>query len=45
MTDDAVPVGERRQLAPPTDDSGALGWMRLLYASKAQGASQQLTRV
>ncbi|MDP2378555.1 amino acid ABC transporter permease [Reyranella sp.] len=25
---DTVPVGERRQLAPPADDSGALGWIR-----------------
>ena len=26
MTD--MPVGERQQLAPPSDDSGILGWMR-----------------
>jgi general L-amino acid transport system permease protein len=38
MTDDAVPVGERRQLAPPTDDSGALGWMRRnLFSSWGNG--------
>lgn len=25
---DALPVGERRQLAPPVDETGALGWVR-----------------
>ena len=25
---DAMPVGERRQLAPPVVDTGALGWTR-----------------
>ncbi|CAN5916162.1 hypothetical protein BH11PSE3_BH11PSE3_14700 [soil metagenome] len=25
---DAMPVGERKQLAPPVDDSGPLGWAR-----------------
>jgi general L-amino acid transport system permease protein len=28
MADDALPVGERRQLPPPIDDSGAFGWLR-----------------
>ncbi len=38
MSDDAVPVGERRQLAPPVDDSGALGWMRRhLFSSWSNG--------
>src|SRR5258708_1769975 len=25
---DALPIGERKQLAPPVDDSGPLGWAR-----------------
>ena len=25
---DALPVGERKQLAPPIDESGPLGWVR-----------------
>ena len=28
MSDDALPGGERRQLAPPVVESGAFGWMR-----------------
>ena len=28
MSDDALPSGERRQLAPPVIDTGALGWIR-----------------
>jgi general L-amino acid transport system permease protein len=36
MTD--MPVGERKQLAPPTDHSGALGWMRRhLFSSWGNG--------
>ena len=36
MTD--MPVGERKQLAPPIDDSGALGWMRKhLFSSWGNG--------
>ena len=36
MTD--MPVGERRQLAPPVDDSGVLGWIRRnLFSSWANG--------
>ncbi|OFW97300.1 MAG: hypothetical protein A3D94_19075 [Alphaproteobacteria bacterium RIFCSPHIGHO2_12_FULL_66_14] len=35
---DVAPVGERRQLAPPVDDSGALGWIRRnLFSSWANG--------
>ncbi|WP_421997510.1 amino acid ABC transporter permease [Reyranella sp.] len=35
---DAMPVGERKQLAPPRDDSGAFGWMRKhLFSSWANG--------
>ncbi len=38
MSDDALPTGERRQLAPPVDDSGALGWMRRnLFSSWGNG--------
>lgn len=38
MSDDALPSGERRQLAPPVNDSGALGWMRRnLFSSWANG--------
>lgn len=36
MTD--MPVGERRQLAPPVDDSGVFGWIRKnLFSSWANG--------
>ncbi|MGE0578748.1 MAG: amino acid ABC transporter permease [Reyranella sp.] len=36
MTD--MPVGERRQLAPPVDDSGVLGWIRKnLFSSWLNG--------
>jgi len=36
MTD--VPVGERKQLAPPVDDSGPLGWIRRnLFSSWGNG--------
>jgi general L-amino acid transport system permease protein len=36
MTD--MPVGERKQLAPPVDDSGPLGWARRhLFSSWANG--------
>ncbi|WP_020697021.1 amino acid ABC transporter permease [Reyranella massiliensis] len=36
MTD--MPVGERQQLAPPSDDSGILGWMRKnLFSSWGNG--------
>ncbi|MFO1087481.1 MAG: amino acid ABC transporter permease [Reyranellaceae bacterium] len=36
MTD--MPVGERRQLAPPVDDSGVLGWVRKnLFSSWLNG--------
>lgn len=36
MTD--MPVGERKQLAPPIDDSGALGWARRhLFSSWSNG--------
>jgi general L-amino acid transport system permease protein len=36
MTD--VPAGERRQLAPPVDDTGALGWVRKnLFSSWGNG--------
>lgn len=36
MTD--VPVGERKQLAPPVDDSGAFGWARKhLFSSWGNG--------
>jgi general L-amino acid transport system permease protein len=35
---DALPVGERRQLAPPVDESGALGWIRKnLFSSWGNG--------
>jgi len=35
---DVIPVGERRQLAPPTDDTGAIGWMRKnLFSSWGNG--------
>ncbi len=35
---DAVPVGERRQLAPPVLETGALGWMRKsLFSSWGNG--------
>ena len=35
---DALPIGERKQLAPPVDDSGALGWVRRnLFSSWANG--------
>jgi general L-amino acid transport system permease protein len=35
---DALPVGERRQLSPPIDDSGALGWIRKnLFSSWGNG--------
>ena len=35
---DALPVGERRQLAPPIDETGALGWMRKnLFSSWGNG--------
>ena len=35
---DSSPVGERPQLAPPVDDSGALGWMRRnLFSSWLNG--------
>ncbi|MDP1748936.1 MAG: amino acid ABC transporter permease [Reyranella sp.] len=38
MSDDALPGGERRQLAPPIDESGALGWMRKnLFSSWGNG--------
>ena len=38
MSDDALPSGERRQLAPPINDTGALGWMRRnLFSSWANG--------
>jgi len=38
MSDDALPTGERRQLAPPVDDSGVLGWMRRnLFSSWGNG--------
>ncbi len=38
MSDDALPSGERRQLAPPITDTGALGWMRRnLFSSWANG--------
>ena len=36
MTD--VPAGERKQLAPPIDDTGVLGWMRRnLFSSWGNG--------
>jgi general L-amino acid transport system permease protein len=35
---DGLPVGERKQLAPPVDDSGPLGWARRhLFSSWANG--------
>src|SRR6185436_4965857 len=35
---DVLPAGERRQLAPPVDDTGALGWMRRnLFSSWGNG--------
>jgi general L-amino acid transport system permease protein len=35
---DALPVGERRQLAPPVIETGALGWMRKnLFSSWGNG--------
>ena len=35
---DAMPVGERRQLAPPVDETGALGWARKnLFSSWVNG--------
>jgi len=35
---DALPVGERRQLAPPVVETGALGWMRKnLFSSWGNG--------
>jgi len=35
---DALPVGERRQLAPPVVDTGALGWIRKnLFSSWGNG--------
>ncbi|HSH99332.1 MAG TPA: amino acid ABC transporter permease [Reyranella sp.] len=35
---DALPVGERRQLAPPIVDTGAIGWMRKnLFSSWGNG--------
>jgi general L-amino acid transport system permease protein len=35
---DALPVGERRQLAPPVVDTGALGWCRKnLFSSWGNG--------
>ena len=35
---DAMPVGDRQQLAPPVDDSGALGWVRKnLFSSWGNG--------
>jgi general L-amino acid transport system permease protein len=35
---DALPVGERRQLAPPVTESGAFGWARKnLFSSWANG--------
>ncbi len=35
---DVLPVGERRQLAPPVDDSGVLGWIRKnLFSSWGNG--------
>jgi general L-amino acid transport system permease protein len=35
---DALPVGERKQLAPPVDDSGPFGWARKhLFSSWANG--------
>ena len=35
---DAMPVGERRQLAPPIDETGALGWARKnLFSSWGNG--------
>jgi general L-amino acid transport system permease protein len=35
---DVLPVGERRQLAPPVDDTGALGWIRRnLFSSWGNG--------
>ena len=35
---DVMPAGERRQLAPPTVDTGALGWMRKnLFSSWGNG--------
>ena len=38
MSDDALPGGERRQLAPPIDESGVLGWMRKnLFSSWGNG--------
>jgi|CXWL01.1.fsa_nt_gi general L-amino acid transport system permease protein len=38
MSDDALPGGERRQLAPPIDETGALGWMRKnLFSSWGNG--------
>jgi general L-amino acid transport system permease protein len=38
MSDDALPGGERRQLAPPVDESGAFGWMRKnLFSSWGNG--------
>jgi general L-amino acid transport system permease protein len=38
MSDDALPGGERRQLAPPVDESGVLGWMRKnLFSSWGNG--------
>ncbi|MGQ0584687.1 MAG: amino acid ABC transporter permease [Reyranella sp.] len=38
MSDDALPSGERRQLAPPVIDTGVLGWMRRnLFSSWANG--------
>jgi general L-amino acid transport system permease protein len=38
MSDDALPGGERRQLAPPVIESGAFGWMRKnLFSSWGNG--------
>src|SRR3954468_15151359 len=35
---DVLPAGERRQLAPPVDDTGAIGWMRRnLFSSWGNG--------
>ncbi len=35
---DALPVGERRQLAPPVDETGAWGWARKhLFSSWLNG--------
>lgn len=40
MSDDALPSGERRQLAPPVIDTGALGWIRRnLFSSWANAVT------